>query len=132
MNRGPIPGAAGKLDAVAKAHAAWGDKIPLEVVALAQACKAQTSRAVARRLGYSDAVISHVLARKYPGDVAKVFATVRGALMGEVVLCPILGDIGRDRCLGEQSKPFAATNSTRARLFHACKTCPNRQQRDVA
>jgi hypothetical protein len=132
MNRGPLPGSPGKLDAVAKARGAWGETIPAEVLALAEACKAVTSRAVAKRLGYSDAVVSHVLAAKYPGDMAKVFATIRGALMGEVVLCPILDEIGRDRCLSEQAKPFAATNSTRARLFHACKTCPNRQQKDVA
>lgn len=132
MNRGPVPGSAGKLDALAKARAAWGEALPREVEVLAEACKAQTSRAVAKRLGYSDAVISHVLANKYPGDVAKVFATVRGALMGETVLCPILDEIGRDRCLREQATPFAATNSTRARLSHACKACPNRQQKDAA
>jgi hypothetical protein len=132
MNRGPIPGSAGKLDAVAKARRCWGEAIPGEIIALAEACKAHTSRAIARRLGYSDAVISHVLANKYPGDMAKVAATIRGALMGETVLCPILDEIGRDRCLSEQSKPFAATNSTRARLFHACKTCTNRQQKDAS
>lgn len=132
MNRGPIPGAPGRLDAVAKATAAWGEAMPAEILALAEACKAQTSRALARRLGYSDGVVSHVLANRYPGDMAKVFATIRGALMGEVVMCPILDEIGRDRCLAEQATPFAATNSTRARLFHACKTCPNRQQKDVA
>jgi hypothetical protein len=52
--------------------------------------------------------------------------------MGETVMCPVLDEIGRDRCLSEQVKPFAATSSTRARLFHACKTCPNRQQKDSA
>ncbi|MDX3805127.1 MAG: transcriptional regulator [Bosea sp. (in: a-proteobacteria)] len=119
-------------DQVAKAQAAWGEAIPAEVVALATACRARTSRAVAQQLGYSDAVISHVLAGKYRGDLPKVFAKIRGALMGETVMCPILDEIGRDRCLSEQTKPFAATNSTRARLFHACKTCPNRQQKDVA
>lgn len=128
MNRAP----AAKMDAVAKARAAWGEDIPAEVMALASACRAETSRAVARRLGYSDAVVSHVLANKYPGDMAKVFALIRGAMMGETVMCPILDEIGRDRCLSEQTKPFAATNSTRARLFHACKTCRNRQQKDVA
>ncbi len=132
MNRGRIPGSTGRLDALAKAHRAWGQAIPTEVIVLAEACKAQTSRAVAKRLAYSDAVISHVLGNKYPGDVAKVLATIRGALMGETVLCPILGDIGRDRCFREQATPFAATNSTRARLSHACKTCPNRQQKDSA
>lgn len=119
-------------DQIAKARAAWGEAIPAEVLILAEACKARTSRAIAQQLGYSDAVISHVLANKYPGDVAKVFLKIRGALMGETVMCPILDEIGRDRCLTEQAKPFAATNSTRARLFHACRTCPNRQQKDAA
>lgn len=132
MTRAPLPGAQGKPDALTKARAAWGDSIPAEVLVLAEACKAETSRAVAKRLGYSDAVVSHVLAAKYPGDMAKVLTKIRGALMGETVMCPILDEIGRDRCLSEQAKPFAATNSTRARLFHACKACPNRQQKDVA
>lgn len=123
---------AGKPDQVARAREAWGDDIPGEVLALAQACKAQTSRAVARRLGYSDAVISHVLAKKYPGDVAKVFATIRGSLMGETVDCPELGELRRDQCLRNQTKPFSSNNSASARLFHACKTCPNRQHKDVA
>jgi hypothetical protein len=132
MNRSPVAGKAGKPDPVAKARGAWGDAIPPEVIVLAEACRAQTAGAVARRLGYSDAVVSHVLAARYPGDMKKVFATIRGALMGETVMCPILDEIGRDRCLTEQTTPFAATNSTRARLFHACKTCLNRQQKDVA
>lgn len=119
-------------DQIAKARAAWGEAIPAEVLILAETCKARTSRAVAQQLGYSDAVVSHVLANKYPGDLPKVFLKIRGALMGETVMCPILDEIGRDRCLTEQAKPFAATNSTRARLFHACRTCPNRQQKDVA
>lgn len=120
-----------KLDPVEKAQAAWGEAIPKEIVALAEACKADSARIVAKRLGYSDAVVSHTLARKYPGDLGKVFATIRGALMGETVLCPILDEIGRDRCLQEQATPFAATNSTRARLYHACRTCPHRQQKDA-
>ncbi len=132
MNRGPIPGGAAKPDPVAKALAAWGEAMPKEVAALAEACKASTARAVAQRIGYSDAVVSHVLARRYGGDVARVFTAIRGALMGETVICPILGEIALDRCLTEQTTPFAATNSTRARLFHACKTCPHRQQKDVA
>ena len=121
-----------KLDPVEKAEAAWGTPLPRELAVLAAACKAESSRALAKRVGYSEATISYVLARKYAGDLDKVFAKIRGALMGETVMCPILDEIGRDRCLSEQAKPFAATNSTRARLFHACRTCPNRQQKDVA
>jgi hypothetical protein len=133
MNRGPIPGLRGKVDFVAKAMAAWGEDMPREIRVLAEACCESTATAVAKRIGYSPSAVSYVLARKYhEGDMARVFSAIRGALMGEVVLCPILDEIGRDRCLTEQSTPFAATNSTRARLFHACKICPNRQQKDVA
>ncbi|MBN9471699.1 MAG: transcriptional regulator [Bosea sp.] len=120
------------LDQVAKARAAWGEAIPAEVLALATACRAETSRAVAKRLGYSDAVISYVLANRYPGDLPKLFAKVRGAYLGETVDCPELGEMTRDTCLNWQVTPFAATNSTRVRMFHRCKTCPHRQQKDVA
>ncbi|SIP95326.1 hypothetical protein [Bosea sp. TND4EK4] len=119
-------------DPIERARLAWGETIPVEVIILAEACQTRSQSAVALKLGYSNAVVSHVLARKYPGDLPKVFAKIRGALMGETVMCPILAEIGRDRCLNEQATPFAATNSTRARLFHACKTCPHRQQRDAA
>lgn len=131
MKRGPAPGtlAHNRTDAMAKAEAAWGEVMPEEVRALALACRADTARSVAKRLGYSDAVVSHVLANRYPGDIERVFAAIRGALMGETVVCPILDEIGRDRCLTEQKRPFAATNSIRARLYHACQTCSNRQLR---
>ncbi len=120
------------LDHIAKARAAWGEAMPPEILALATACRSETSHAVARRLGYSDAVISQALARKYPADLATLFAKVRGVYLGETVGCPELGEIARDVCLNWQATPFAATNSTRVRMFHACKTCPNRQQKDVA
>lgn len=106
-----------------KAQAAWGKAMPAEVEVLARACTERPAKEVARQVGYSPAVISHVLANKYPGDMTAVLAKVRGALMGETVGCPILGEIGRDRCMKEQRTPFHASNSTRARLFHTCKTC---------
>lgn len=121
-----------KLDQIAKAQAAWGEAAPAEVLLLAEACKARTSRAVAQQLGYSDAVISHVLANKYPGDLPKVFLKIRGALMGETVECPIVGEITKDQCLDNQGKPFSTANPARARLYRACRRCPHRQQKDVA
>lgn len=132
MNRGPLPGLAGRPDTLAKAQAAWGEAMPREVRVLAEACRTQTARAVSERLGYSGGVVSMVLANKYPGDMGRFFVAIRGAFMGEVVMCPVLDEIGKDRCLSEQAKPFSATSSTRARLFHACKTCLNRQQKDTA
>ncbi|MFD2676048.1 transcriptional regulator [Camelimonas lactis] len=131
MNRGPVPGTINQADPLTRAQTAWGADIPDEVVTLAEACTSQSANSVAKRIGYSNAVVSTILGNKYRGDVAKVFAAIRGALMGETVLCPILDEIGRDRCLSEQKRPFEATNSTRARLYHACKRCEHRVQREV-
>jgi hypothetical protein len=128
MRRGPRAGAASSTDFLARAVSAWGEPTPPEVVALAEACAARTARAVSGELGYSPAVISHVLAAKYPGDTQLVFAKIRGALMGETVSCPVLGEIGRDRCLAEQKRPFSAANPARVRLHRACPRCPNRRE----
>lgn len=127
MKRGPKPGSATTTDFLAIARDAWGDALPAEVEALAHAAMGETATAAAKRMGYSPAVVTHVLRRSYPGDLTAVFGRIRGAFMGETVECPVLGEIGRDRCLTEQKRPFAATNSSRARLFHACKTCRNRR-----
>ena len=117
---------AGKVTATEKAAAAWGPEIPDEVRELALQVDRTTGAATAKAIGYSAAVVSHILAARYPGDQAAVFARIRGALMGETVLCPVLGEIGRHRCLSEQKKPFATSNSARARVFRACRSgCPH-------
>ncbi|MEP1254297.1 MAG: transcriptional regulator, partial [Alphaproteobacteria bacterium] len=70
--------------------------------------------------------VSQVIGSKYPGDLAKVEDKVRGALMGLVVMCPVLGEIGRDVCLETQALPHVITNSTRTRVYRACRSgCPN-------
>ncbi len=80
----------------------------------------------AARIGYSGGVISQVLRRNYPGDMPRVETAIRGALMGETVDCPVLGDIGRDRCLQEQDMPRIATSAVRMRLWRACRDgCPH-------
>lgn len=129
MKRGPQPGSPVlKARPIDKAREAWGSDLPREIEALALACEKSTAKAVAARLGYSGALISHLIARKYPGDVELAFAKIRGVFLGEQIECPVLGTIGSKRCLDEQKRPFAATNSTRARLFHACAACPNNRK----
>ncbi|MBN8533877.1 MAG: transcriptional regulator [Rhizobiales bacterium] len=134
MKRGPQPGSPmTRTRPIDKAREAWGADLPREIEALALACERTTAKAVAEKLGYSGALISHLLARKYPGDVALAFAKIRGVFMGEEVECPVLGTIGTKRCLDEQKRPFAVTNSIRARLFHACARCPhNRKNQEKA
>ncbi|KPH80548.1 hypothetical protein [Bosea vaviloviae] len=133
MKRGPASGRAATFtDPLAKAIAAWGEDMPREVRALAEACRATSGKAVAERVGYSGGVVSHMLARKYPGDIEAVFIRIRGALLGEEVECPVLGAIAKNDCLDHQRKPFSAANPARARLFRACSSCPHNRKKESA
>lgn len=115
-----------KISAIDKATVAWGEGMPDEVRELARYVDQHTGVAAAKAIGYSGAVVSHMLVGRYTGDQDAVFAKIRGALMGEVVICPVLGELGRDRCLTEQKKPFATSNAARARVFRACRSgCPH-------
>lgn len=123
--RKPRIGRKSDVDFVAKAHAAWG-LMPDWVLILAEEANRTSGAAVAKKLGLSGSLVSYVLAKKYPGDMGRVEQLVRGALMGLLVDCPVLGEIGRDRCLVEQRKPFSASSSVRSRLFRACRSgCPH-------
>lgn len=85
-------------------------------------------RRVAKDIGYSAAVVSQVMNKKYAGDMAQVERRVRGAYMGETVFCPVLGEISVNRCLEIQKQPFASTNPQRVRLYRACRSgCSNSQ-----
>lgn len=125
MKRGPASGAKTKVDFVEKARAAYGD-VPDWVEELAAEATATSLKAAAKRIGYSDAVLSHVFSGSYSGDLARVEEKVRGALMGVTVMCPVLGEIGRDHCLDQQKMPFSATSSIRSKLYRACRSgCPH-------
>lgn len=128
MNRGPIPNSrpAGKsfVDKVTDAHGADASDWLIE---LARFADAEGLGGAAKKINYSRSAISNVINGKYHGgDLARVESMVRGALMAETVECPVIGTIGRDRCLTEQKEPFRATSAYRAQLFHACRSgCPN-------
>lgn len=115
-----------KTDFFANARAGWGSELPDWIVALAEECTRINATEVGRRLGYSTAVITSVVLNNYRGSLAKVEAKVRGAYMGAVVECPVLGEIERDRCETEQERKHFGTSANRARLFRACRAgCPN-------
>jgi len=73
-------------------------------VVLADACKQSSQSAVARRIGYSAAVVSQVLKGSYKGDEHRVQQAVEGALMGLTVDCPVIGEIPRNVCLEYQRR----------------------------
>ncbi|HQS09506.1 MAG: hypothetical protein B7Y12_02005 [Rhizobiales bacterium 24-66-13] len=112
-------------DFLARAHAGWGDP-PDWILALATACASETQAGLARRLAVSGSQLSQALANRYPGDMARLEDRVRGALMGVTVVCPVLGEIGRDQCIREQAKPWSSASSVRVRLHRACRDgCPH-------
>ncbi|MES1936711.1 helix-turn-helix domain-containing protein [Salinisphaera hydrothermalis] len=95
------------------------------IAALRKEC-GQTSQAKAgQRLGVSGSTVNQVLKGNYRGDMARIQGLVEGELMHATVHCPVLGEIGRNRCFENQRRPLAATNPTRVALYKACPTCPN-------
>lgn len=126
MRRGPEPGTRRPTKTMTeKSIEAWGQTsggVPDWIEALAALVDRDGLRKSAVRVGYSVGAISTVINRRYAGDMARVERTVRGALLGDVVTCPVLGQIGREQCLGWQQKPFAATSSVRAAVYRACRS----------
>lgn len=115
-----------KVDFVAKARDAWGKALPDWVAELAELATNTSQATAAKRIGYSAPVVSQVIGRTYRGDLARVEAKVRGALMHETVMCRVLGEIGLDQCRDEQRKPFFATSSVRTRVYRECRSgCPH-------
>ena len=88
---------------------------------------AETSQAdVARRIGYSPAVVSGILKGTYRGNSSAVEAAFRGVFMGQTVACPVLGEIPPKACAEHQGRPFGAANPIHTELYRACRGgCPH-------
>jgi hypothetical protein len=109
----------------AKVRERWGD-VPDWIQVLAELVDAHGLKGAEKRIGSGASTISQVLSNTYRGVLGNIEARVRGALMGMTVDCPVKGEMGRDVCLKWQAKPFAATSSDRARMYHACRSgCPH-------
>lgn len=104
----------------AKAERCWRP-LPDWVKQLAIEADRTSASMAARRLGYSVGVVSAVIGNAYKGNIEAVAGKVKGALMGHEVLCPVLGEVRRDRCLSEQKRGFIGTSALRTRLYNACR-----------
>lgn len=127
MTRGPAPGRKTKVDFAAKARLAYGAALPDWIAELAAEATRTSLTRTAKRLGYSDSVLSYVLSGNYTGDIGRVEQKVRGALMGLMVYCRVHGEISRDRCLNEQRMGNTGASSIRAQVYRACRDglCPH-------
>jgi hypothetical protein len=89
---------------------------------------------VAAAIGYSVTVINRVLSGKYGGEHGGNLPAVREAVQamftGEMVSCPVLGEIPFNQCLSNQKLPFSHCSPDRVALYNACHgegrpRCPN-------
>jgi len=111
-----------KQTPVQRATEAWGETMPEWVRAVAEACEKETQAAVGKRFGYSGSTVNQLLSNTYRGDIGRVEASVRGGLMSETVLCPILQDIPRNVCLTWQKRPFSTASANAVRMHRACRS----------
>lgn len=108
-----------------RAREAWGRDLPDWVKALAEECDRTSQAAASKQLKLSTSTINQVLGRRYKADLGKIEAAVRGRFLHESLVCPVLGEIKKDRCVAEQKRPFTPTNAMRVRLWRTCPHCPH-------
>lgn len=112
--------------AIQKARDAWGDDLPDWVLGLAQECAKTSQNKVAVKMGYSAALISQVLSRKYPGDLSGVRDRYLGIYEAQVVDCPELGNMPLHICQNwrKKARQLQPANARNVQMFRACTRCP--------
>jgi len=113
--------------AVQTAADSWEGRAPEWVRVLARRCDELESQTLAaEEIGYSAPAVNQVLRNRYRGNLGKVESAVREVLMGDTVMCPVLGEILVSECKANQKRPFNAANALRVQLFRACSECKRR------
>ena len=120
---------------LARVAKAWGAQIPDWVHLLATECDRTSQSAVAKEIRLSPTTINQVLGKCYRADLAKIEQAVRGRFLRESVVCLILGDLTKDKCLATQERVrksldakhagALATNPVRVQLARTCPGCPH-------
>lgn len=85
---------------------------------------ARTSQArVAQRLGLSEGTVSQVVGGKYAANTRRIERRVRGALLGEMVECPVALEMPLQVCQGIQDRPKGSSfgNPVHGRAWLCCR-----------
>lgn len=116
-----------KVDYLAKAREAYGDALPDWIEELAKFASQFTGAAAARKCGLSSSTVTQIIGNSYKAkDWGAIEARVRGELMRETVMCPVLDEITKGQCLDEQAKDFTGTSAIRTSVWRACRSgCPH-------
>lgn len=77
------------------------------------------------RLGVSPAMVTATARGYYKSSLDTIRQAVLEVLGSDCVACPILGEISLASCRTNREADFRATNPLAARLWRACRSCPN-------
>ena len=102
----------------------------LEILKAECAKEGVSQNSVAKKLHISAAQLSLVLKGTYTGDLGNISRKVQQILMRDEVACPFYGVISGEECNNYQNAPFISTNSSRAKLYKMCLTCPHREKKE--
>lgn len=108
------------------AREGWGGAVPDWVEALVKACDQSSQTKVARRVGYTAAVVSQVIRNSYPARREAIEDRVRAIYLDGLIDCPALGELSAEACLHWRDRANKLTSSSPAivRMFRACSKCP--------
>lgn len=87
--------------------------------------EAHGPKATGARLGVSAGMVTGVARGYYASSVDTIREAVRAVFGRASVDCPVLGEVELATCRHHRSRPFAATNPLRVRLYRTCRSCPN-------
>lgn len=118
-----------KLEIARAAH----NPLPDWLEALARECDRTSQNKTAARLGYTPGALSAVLSGSYKAGTDAIEQTVRGALMGETLECPVLGEISKKACRDWRTRAgkFSSRNTRAVQMFRACNRCPRHTEGDA-
>jgi DNA-binding transcriptional regulator YdaS (Cro superfamily) len=116
-----------KINFLDRAQQAYADALPDWIEELAKFATATSASAAARKIGVSVSAVTQIIGGTYPSkDWSRIEDRVRGELMRETVICPVIDEITKSHCLDEQAKNFTGTSAVRTSLYHACRSgCPH-------
>ncbi|NPA72702.1 MAG: XRE family transcriptional regulator [Gammaproteobacteria bacterium] len=99
-------------------------------IALKEALQTTSQAKLAAKCGISGTAVNQVLKGAYPGSIENVAEKVKGALLKQSVVCPVLDVITTDICASHRNKGFMPNNPMRVSLYKACQRCLNNPKAD--
>jgi hypothetical protein len=93
--------------------------------------EANGASSVAKKIGYSNPVISRIKKGDYPNP-EPIYDMILGNFTAETLVCPVVGEMPISRCLEARRRselPYFPSSRQSTDLYHTCPLCPNNPKR---